>query len=783
MSYCLNPHCPDRLSPPDLEQCPACQTSLTILGRYRIIQPLCERQYASTEVFRVIDISNPASPLVLKTLIHDDPKLQDLFHREQLLLMQVSHQNIPQGYDTFAVTVGEDQTLHCLVMEYIAGENLDQWVKNHGAISTGQAIEWLKQLLSTLEYIHQRKVFHRDIKPSNIMRRSDGTVVLIDFGSTRQITDTILSDRTRTTVVSFGYTAPEQLGGKAVPQSDFYALGKTLMYLLMGQDVSSPQSFIPSQPIAPSLQKLLQAMTMDAVSARPKNATIILRRLCKIEREAIRNNRRRIGLGFLAGTLCGGTAMIPLMRQIDWDRESYRFFSNQTCEPQQSNSISCGEKSLLSEAALESILGSNVAQNAEAKKAGIKYFKESNWLKAQASFQQVWENSQDPEALIYLNNSKIHLNAVQRRAAIAVVAPLNGSKSSINKGLNILRGAAMAQQQALEKGLGLQIVLIDDHNNPNDAVGLAQELVKRRGIVAVIGHHVSDATGAALKIYDQNKMVLISPTSTSQELNTYASRENNIFFRTVASDDTTAIRMADFLLRSAKLNRVAVFYNPDKSYSRSLAKAFKKNYQLLQGQIIADPNQQFHLSCTGCNKGAPFQLKQAIQYAKAQGAQAFMVLPDAMETGSNAMAEAIELIQAAGEIPIVTGDAMAGENRLLDSDITAKIVIASNWEVSQNPNSPLAKFWQPKSGQGRAIAWQTYTTYNASQVLITALQQDPSLDRSTLRQRIAANGFSAPGASGDIRFDGGELQQPQVTLTTIAPCPSAVLERCFVGIN
>jgi ABC-type branched-subunit amino acid transport system substrate-binding protein len=176
-------------------------------------------------------------------------------------------------------------------------------------------------------------------------------------------------------------------------------------------------------------------------------------------------------------------------------------------------------------------------------------------------------------------------------------------------------------------------------------------------------------------------------------------------------------------------------------------------------------------------------LKQSIQYAKAQGAQAFVVIPDAMETGSNAMAEAIELIQAAGETPIVTGDAMAGENRLLDSSITAKIVIASNWEVSQNPNSPLAQFWQPKSGQGRAIAWQTYTTYNAAQVLITALQQDPSLDRSTLRQRIAANGFSASGASGEIRFDGGELQQPQVTLTTIAPCPSAAPGKCFIGVN
>jgi ABC-type branched-subunit amino acid transport system substrate-binding protein len=759
------------------------------LDRYQINQPLCNRQYAATELFSVVDLKNPALPLVLKTLIHEDAKVQSLFQREQLLLMQVAHAGIPRGHDVFSISLANGRVIQCLVMERIPGENLEQWIKQQPAMTQAQAIAGLKQLLHTLDYIHQRNVFHRDIKPSNIMRKPDGTLVLIDFGSTRQVTETVLSDRTRTAIVSFGYTAPEQIAGKAVPQSDFYALGKTFMHLLMGSR-SSEQSFVPMQPLSPAFSKLLRDMTAERVRDRPRTAKLILRRLRSIEQEARRKRWQQISVSFGVGILCGGLMMIPLMRQIDWDLERDRLFPKSTCDHVIHDRISCGEESLLREAELETFLGNSVAQTADIKQEGIQHFKNRQWQQARQAFQTVWDQTQDPEALVYLNNLKIltEPKLQAQKAAIAVVMPVGGGIAAMTRGLNILRGVAQAQDQAIRAGLGLQVILVDDQNDVRLARQLAEELVRRKEILAVVGHHVSDATRAALEVYDSAGMVLISPTSTSEELATYTLKKNNIFFRTVPSDRATATFMASFLLNRTTARTVAVFYNPDKSYSRSLAGAFKETFQALQGKVVGDEKGQFYLSCTGstCQR-SPFQLTKAMNYARAQGAKAFVVVPDASESQSNALTDAVNLVREAGSSWVITGDTMAGENQLLIPQAVDRTIIAATWEPSQDPNSRLIKFWSQRTPPKQPIFWHTYTSYNATQVLISAIGQrrGQPLDRSLLRQQIAAPTFSAPGASGEVRFrDGtGELQTPKITLIQVLKCDSLSDRILFQAID
>lgn len=170
-------------------------------------------------------------------------KAVSLFQREAAVLSRLQHPGIPRvepdGYFTLSVANGE--LWHCLVMEKIEGLNLQQWQaqRNQQPLSQEQAIAWLSQLAEILGQVHQQELVHRDIKPSNIMLRPNGQLVLIDFGAVREVTETYLQRQERnatgTVIISAGYTPPEQAEGQAVAQSDFFALGRTFVYLLTGK--------------------------------------------------------------------------------------------------------------------------------------------------------------------------------------------------------------------------------------------------------------------------------------------------------------------------------------------------------------------------------------------------------------------------------------------------------------------------------------------------------------------------------------------------------------------
>jgi eukaryotic-like serine/threonine-protein kinase len=783
MSYCINPKCEQRENPDNATVCHACHTPLLLCNYYRIIEPLCKRENIPKELFQITDLRNKSLGLVLKTLIPGaSEKVQELFHREQQILMQMRHPGIPRGHDCFSICLANGGEIQCLVMGKIPGENLEHYIKYHGAITQNQAIAWLKQLLHILDYLHSlrpERVFHRDIKPSNIMRRPDGTLVLIDFGSVRQVTETIINGHTSTIVCSYGYTAPEQIDARATPQSDFYALGITFMELLMGKKLENG-AFKPSRRVLPALNKLLHDMTAEQVGDRPATAKLILEQLQEIEaQEGSRKRWQQIRLSFGIGMLCGGLAMIPLMRQINWDAERDRWFPKAACDSTVGDRVSCGEESLLQPESLESLLGDSASRMADTKREAIQHLQNREWELAKQAFKTVWEKTSDPEALVYWNNLKVQTDPTlyRRTATIAAVTPVSDTKARVARGFNILRGVAQAQTEAIQAGTGLQVVLVDDNNDPQIAKKLAKDLVRRQNVLAVIGHHVSDATRAALAIYDAAKLIAISPTSTSEELATYTLKKEPLFFRTVHSDRVTATFMASFLLNRTTVRTVAVFYNPDKSYSRSLAGAFKETFQALQGKVVSGKSNQFYLSCTGsaCPRPA-FNVKTALRDAKTAGATALIVIPDAAESRSNALSDAIDLVKTAGKTWVITGDTLAGEEELLQPGVAKRTIIVSAWDPSQTSGSKLVKFWQPRpiGSSEHPLSWHTYTTYNAAQVLITAIQQhrEQPLDRATLQQQLIEPGFVAQGVSGEIRFrDGtGELQNPQVVITGVLQC-------------
>ncbi|MGL5076661.1 MAG: protein kinase domain-containing protein, partial [Waterburya sp.] len=236
MSYCINPWCFERQNPDELEFCQSCGTSLTINERYRILRPL--RKLDNCHHTEIFEIDNLGTIKVLKVLTSDRRQLIQLFEQEANILKQLDHLGVPKVDTCFTFTLEDSgKELHCLVMEKIPGQNLAQWLEQNGVLFEELTLDWLLQLTQFLQYLHQEEILHRDIKPSNIMLRPDGKLVLIDFGTARQITNTYvdkLEQGDLTRIYTSGYTAPEQIKGQAIYRSDFFALGRTFVHLLTG---------------------------------------------------------------------------------------------------------------------------------------------------------------------------------------------------------------------------------------------------------------------------------------------------------------------------------------------------------------------------------------------------------------------------------------------------------------------------------------------------------------------------------------------------------------------
>lgn len=152
----------------------------------------------------------------------------ELAEREAKVLSSLSHPSLPRYIEHF-----EEGGELFLVTEKIEGESLRE-IQNRGrTLSEQEVLRFLRYASDALEYLHGRAppVVHRDIKPSNVIRRPDGSFVLIDFGSVR---DRMKPEGGSTVVGTFGYMAPEQFQGRAMPASDIYAVGATALTLLTG---------------------------------------------------------------------------------------------------------------------------------------------------------------------------------------------------------------------------------------------------------------------------------------------------------------------------------------------------------------------------------------------------------------------------------------------------------------------------------------------------------------------------------------------------------------------
>ncbi|MGF1988826.1 MAG: protein kinase domain-containing protein [Nostoc sp. ZfuVER08] len=344
MSYCINPLCPQRQNPDDVENCLSCGTSLLINKRIRLIKPLrplTDEPDVYFEIFEVDDAGTQWNPVrkrrVLKVLKWNSSKLRELIEREALSLQLIRHPYIPRStIDDFFSFAPENSPLElrCLVMDKIDGQNLEEWLKSNVLVPQLLVLEWLNQLVEILDIVHRSNFFHRDIKPSNIILQPNGKLALIDFGVVRQVTSTYLakvsgSGRTNTgrggqyeitSVATPGYTPLEQIEGQAVPQSDFFSLGRTFVHLVTGtQPIDLPKDKKTGRliwrdratHIDKPLADFLDELMAPVPGQRPATTEVILQRLKILPRQSLIYKITRTKT-FIFGVVIASASLIGL---------------------------------------------------------------------------------------------------------------------------------------------------------------------------------------------------------------------------------------------------------------------------------------------------------------------------------------------------------------------------------------------------------------------------------------------------------------------------------------
>jgi tRNA A-37 threonylcarbamoyl transferase component Bud32 len=199
-------------------------------GRYAIVRLLGEGAQAAT--FEAVD-KKEGRPVAIKRFRVRGAKSWkevELAEREARVLSGLTHPGLPKYVEHF-----EENGELFLVTERIEGESLAATRRRGAGLGEADVVAFLRDAAAILDYLHGRAppLVHRDIKPSNVIRRPDGRFVLIDFGAVR---DKMKPEGGSTVVGTFGYMAPEQFQGRAMPASDVYAVGATALVMLTGRE-------------------------------------------------------------------------------------------------------------------------------------------------------------------------------------------------------------------------------------------------------------------------------------------------------------------------------------------------------------------------------------------------------------------------------------------------------------------------------------------------------------------------------------------------------------------
>ena len=236
------------------------------IGKYKLIKALgrggegCVYLAEDSVLHRLV---------AMKRVWNGSREAEEQLKKEAEFLQKLQHPMLPVVYDLLW-----DEAWY-LVMEYIEGMSLHNYIKHAGMVSEERAGKWGEQLLSILQYLHTRKppVIYQDLKPDNIMVCPNGNLRMVDFGAAYH--RNYSGNKERRDAVSMGYAAPEQMKREgytayADERSDIYAFGKVMYYMLTGADPAHPPyTELPITSYVPAVSGKMERVLRKCIEEEP----------------------------------------------------------------------------------------------------------------------------------------------------------------------------------------------------------------------------------------------------------------------------------------------------------------------------------------------------------------------------------------------------------------------------------------------------------------------------------------------------------------------------------
>lgn len=307
--------------------------SIILNGRYEILK--CIHSKGMANVYIVQDTHLSKQWCLKEVRISESGKnnieLRSL-DNEANILKGLSYERIPR-----ITAIETDNDSHFVVMDFLDGVTLRDYVQGNGKLSEDLAVKWMLQMVQTMGYLHKKSIFYRDMKPDNVMVRANNTINIFDFGISVKVK--YKGEKPEQTLGTLGYAPPEQ-GKRDLPmdlRSDIYSMGLTFYYMLTGED---PKNFIdgdgllklnPITYYTPDISPELVKIVDKCIQLNPddryqdcEELQYVLENYKSFDKKYRSKSKRRVVTVFslfLAGLLISIGSIVPFtLNKIEYDK-------------------------------------------------------------------------------------------------------------------------------------------------------------------------------------------------------------------------------------------------------------------------------------------------------------------------------------------------------------------------------------------------------------------------------------------------------------------------------